>query len=173
MEYTDLLEKNFYTLLGLDQNQLYDNNDRSIENEDEIDAKIEEAYNKKASEIAKDPKQSKLLRDAYNVLKDRKRRNEYNQLRKLIEKYNEEKKVKKEVAELQQRGITPDTNSSSEISRKEYEQKLKDYNKILSMMQESANKVGKDKEIEFIPIYKGRFGKRASKGSEKEEDYDR
>lgn len=136
MEYIDLLEKNFYTLLGLDQNQLYDNNDRPIENEDEIDAKIEEAYNKKASEIAKDPKQSKLLRDAYNVLKDRKSRNEYNQLRKLIEKYNEEKKVKKE-------------------TRKE---------------------VKEDKEIEFIPIYKGEFGKTVPKKSEDkkgEEGYDR
>lgn len=136
MEYIDLLEKNFYTLLGLDQNQLYDNNDRPIENEDEIDAKIEEAYNKKASEIAKDPKQSKLLRDAYNVLKDRKSRNEYNQLRKLIEKYNEEKKVKKE-------------------TRKE---------------------VKEDREIEFIPIYKGEFGKTVPKKSEDkkgEEGYDR
>ncbi len=136
MEYIDLLEKNFYTLLGLDQNQLYDNNDRPIENEDEIDAKIEEAYNKKASEIAKDPKQSKLLRDAYNVLKDRKSRNEYNQLRKLIEKYNEEKKVKNE-------------------TRKE---------------------VKEDKEIEFIPIYKGEFGKTVPKKSEDKkgkEGYDR
>lgn len=136
MEYIDLLEKNFYTLLGLYQNQLYDNNDRPMENEDEIDAKIEEAYNKKASEIAKDPKQNKLLRDAYNVLKDRKSRNEYNQLRKLIEKYNEEKKVKKE-------------------TRKE---------------------VKEDKEIEFIPIYKGEFGKTVPKKSEDkkgEEGYDR
>lgn len=176
MEYIDLLEKNFYGLLGLDQNKLYDNNGKAIENEDEIDVKIERAYNQKASETAKDPKQSKLVRDAYNVLKDRKRRSEYNQLRKLIEKYNEEKKVKKEVAELQQRGITSDSKSSSEISKKEYEQKLKDYNKILSMMQESANKVGKDKEIEFVPIYKGKFGKRAPKHSENkkgEEGYDR
>lgn len=136
MEYIDLLEKNFYTLLGLDQNKLYDSNGNSVESEDEIDAKIEEAYNKKASEIAKDPKQSKLLKDAYNVLKDRKRRNEYNQLRKLIEKYNEEKKVKKEV----------------------------------------IKEVKEDKEIEFIPIYRGEFGKIAPKKSEDkkgEEGYDR
>ena len=42
MEYIDLLEKNFYTLLGLDQNQLYDNNDRPIENEDEIPSEFKQ-----------------------------------------------------------------------------------------------------------------------------------
>lgn len=140
MEYIDLLEKNFYNLLGLDQNKLYDSNGNSVESEDEIDAKIEEAYNKKVSETAKDSKQSKLLKDAYNVLKDRKRRNEYNQLRKLVEKYNEEKKVKKE-------------------TRKEVIKEVKE-----------------DKEIEFIPIYRGKFGKIAPKKSEDkkgEEGYDR
>lgn len=180
-----LKNKNYYKVLGLDKTRNVIT-DESVKEGYLWQCKQLKGFSMKAK-TEWEHEQIKILQkrldEAYSTLKTEENRSKYDEILRRIDKIKKTREMEKETPDnmpiSEEIEEIPDNMPISEesedmrinISKEEYEQQSKEYERILQRINKKTNEYIRDGgKLKFTPIHKGKIGEIAPKGKRDEDE---